>query len=95
MIKVVAKHIVKKEKVEEFITLAAKLEEATNKNDEGCIHYALYQDVNNPQTLTFIEEWESKEALKKHMDAPHFQEVFPLLGALLESEPDIGIYKKA
>ena len=95
MIKVVAKNIVKKDKIEEFITLAEKLVEATNKNDEGCIHYDLYQDINNPQLLTFIEEWESMEALNKHMAADHFKEIVPKLGAFADGPTDMNLYQKA
>lgn len=94
MIKVVAKHIVKADKVEEFINLARKLVEDTNKKDEGCIHYDLYQDLVNPQVLTMLEEWESQEALDKHSAAEHFKEIVPKLGAFAESS-DVNLYKKA
>jgi len=95
MIKVVAKNTVKKDKIEEFITLAEKLVEATNKNDEGCIHYDLYRDLNDPQVLTFIEEWESMEALDKHLAAAHFKEIVPKLGVYKESPDDVHLYEKA
>jgi len=94
MIKVVAGNTVKKEKIEEFILLAQKLVEATNKYDEGCIHYELYQDINNPQVLTFIEEWESMDALNKHMDADHFKEIVPKLGAFADGPEDVHLYQK-
>ncbi|HYE68864.1 MAG TPA: putative quinol monooxygenase [Anaerovoracaceae bacterium] len=95
MIKVVANNMVKKEKIEEFISLAEKLVEATNKYDEGCIHYELYQDLNNPLLLTFIEEWESMEALDKHIAAEHFKEFVPKLGAFADGPEDVHLFKKA
>ncbi len=95
MIKVVAKNIVKKDKMEEFLDLAEKLVEATNLLDEGCIHYDLYQDINNPQHLTFLEEWESMEALENHMAAAHFKEIVPKLGAIAEYSGDVALYGKA
>ena len=95
MIKVVANNTVKKEKIEEFITLAEKLVEATNKYDEGCIHYELYQDLNNPLLLTFIEEWESMEALNKHIVAEHFKEFVPKLGTFADGPEDVHLFKKA
>lgn len=95
MIKVVAGNTVKREKIGEFITLAEKLVEATNKYDEGCIHYDLYQDLNNPQLLTFIEEWESMDALNKHMAAEHFKEIVPKLGAFADGAEDVHLYQKA
>ena len=95
MIKVVATNRVKKEKLEEFIALAEKLVEATNKYDEGCIHYDLYQDLNDSQLLTFIEEWESMEMLDKHMAASHFNELVPKLGAIADGPENVRIYQKA
>ncbi|HVI42203.1 MAG TPA: putative quinol monooxygenase [Anaerovoracaceae bacterium] len=95
MIKVVAKNIVRKDKIEEFITLAEKLVEATNQKDEGCIHYELYRDLNDPQVLTFIEEWESMEVLNKHMAAAHFKEIGPKLGEFKDGPEDVHLYQKA
>jgi len=95
MIKVVAKNIVKKEKIDEFIDLAKKLAEATNSKDEGCVHYDLYQDLNDPCILTFIEEWESMEALDRHMAAPHFKEIVPKLGAFADGPKEMHLYRKA
>lgn len=95
MLRVVATNTVKNDKIEEFIAIAEKLVEATNRYDKGCIHYDLYQDVENPQLLTFIEEWESKEALDQHMEADHFKELVPQLGALAADTKDVRIYQKA
>ena len=95
MIKVVAKHTVKANQVQEFINLARTLVEDTNQKDEGCIHYDLYQDLTNPQVLTMLEEWESQEALDQHSAAEHFKEIVPKLGALTEGPADVNFYKKA
>lgn len=94
MIKIVAKKLVKKDKVEEFKKLAAELVQKTNELDEGCISYDLYQDLSNPCILTIIEEWESKEALDKHSKAKHFVEIVPALGELSEDNGELNIYQK-
>ena len=39
--------------------------------EEGNIDYQLLKPVDK-DTLTFVEKWESLEALKKHMGSPHF-----------------------
>ncbi|MDD3169818.1 MAG: putative quinol monooxygenase [Eubacteriales bacterium] len=95
MIKVVANNLVKEEKTGEFLALAKKLTEATNKLDEGCIHYDLYRDINNPRLFTFIEEWENMEALTKHFAAAHFIELVPQLGALTDGPEDVHVYQNA
>ena len=39
--------------------------------EEGNIDYQLLKPIEG-DTLTFVEKWESPEALKKHMASPHF-----------------------
>ena len=39
MLRIVAKHYIKKDKIDSYIALAKKLVAATNKEDEGCLHY--------------------------------------------------------
>lgn len=94
MIKVVARNTVKKEKIEEFITMAEKLVELTNQKDEGCIHYSLYQDLSDPRILTFIEEWESMDALNRHMAADHFKDMVPKLSAFADGPEDVHLYQQ-
>ena len=90
-----AKSIVQEDKIQVFKDRVEDLIEKT-RQEEGNIFYELYQDVNNPQVLTFIEEWQSQEALKEHMRTAHFQETVPVLEDLLIEEMDeveINIYK--
>ncbi|MDF3003259.1 MAG: putative monooxygenase [Bacillota bacterium] len=94
MIKVVAENKIKQNKIDEFLTLAARLREATNTKDEGCIHYDLYQDFEDPSVLTFLEEWESMEALEKHIAADHFKEIVPQFEPLVERKA-MRLYKQA
>ncbi len=94
MIKVVARNTVKKEKIEEFIAIAEKLVELTNRNDAGCIHYSVYQDLSDPRILTFIEEWESMDALNEHMAADHFKDLVPKLGAFADGPEDVHLYQQ-
>ena len=39
--------------------------------EDGNIDYQLLKSSED-DTLTFVEKWESPEALKKHMVSPHF-----------------------
>lgn len=94
MIKIVAKHVIKEDKIEEFKKLGLELVKKTNELDEGCIAYDLFQDIKNPKVLTIIEEWESKEALDKHSQAKHFVEIVPVLKEFSEQEGELTIYQK-
>ena len=55
------------------IEAARTMAEAT-RAEEGCISYAFYIDVENPNIVRVFEEWESDEALSKHFDTPHMVE---------------------
>jgi quinol monooxygenase YgiN len=94
MIKVVAKNFVKKGNEEEFLVLAKKLIEQTTQNDEGCISYELFQDVNDLNLFTIMEAWENKDVLDQHMAAKHFQQIIPQLGKLMDKPGEINVYKK-
>lgn len=92
MIKVVAKAAIKADKVEMFKEIALKLVESTRKED-GNISYYLCEEINNPQILTFIEEWTSKEVLKEHYNTEHFKKFVPQLKELQEGETEVNVYK--
>lgn len=90
LIKVIAKMVIKEDKVEEFKNIVKELVAETRK-EEGCMIYELFQDVNNKNELSFVEEWESSEALQKHMNSKHFQEALPKFAEIQEKKPEISI----
>jgi quinol monooxygenase YgiN len=59
MITIVAKKLIKQGKLEEFKALAENLIKES-RNEEGCIAYNLYEDINNSYILTFIVELNEK-----------------------------------
>jgi len=93
MIKAVAKHFVKEDKIDEFIELAKKLVEATVK-EEGNIKYELFQDLKDTKIITMIEEWENKDVLNKHMNSESFLEIVPILSSFMEKPAEMNLYKK-
>ena len=92
MIKVIAKSVVKKNKINEYKDMVQELIEKTRAEEKN-ISYVLYQDVDNPQILTFIEEWEDQAALDEHMNSEHFEKIVPQLNKLRETG-EVNVYKK-
>lgn len=90
MIIVNAKLDVKESNTDKVISLADDLIKES-RNHQGNISYNLYRDVVD-NSLIFVEKWESKEDLQKHMK----EEVFINFGKntkdLLESEMDVQLY---
>lgn len=47
---------------------------APTRQEEGCIRYDLFIDLDHPNRFTFVEEWSSREALNKHGQSQHITE---------------------
>ena len=93
MIKVVAKSFAKPDKLNKILELSAEMVEKTVK-EEGCIKYELFQDIKAPEVLVIVEEWESEEALSRHMASEHFTRIVPQLNELREKASEVNILKK-
>ncbi|MDQ1003014.1 quinol monooxygenase YgiN [Neobacillus niacini] len=93
MIKVVAKAKLKPGvTVEEYLLQARELVAETRK-EEGCITYALHQDINDPSIVTMLEEWVDEEALNQHNLGDHVKRIVPGLREMREST-EINIYRE-
>ena len=93
MITIVAKNVVKEDKIEEFKKEAQEVIEGS-KSEKGCISYDLYQDMDCPNILTFIEQWKDEKAIEIHRNTDHFKKVVPRLRALVD-EKETRRYKLA
>ncbi|MCH4024905.1 MAG: antibiotic biosynthesis monooxygenase [Acetobacter fabarum] len=59
--------------------------EATNRQ------YVPNRDLDDPQTLIFIERWASRQALADHMETPHFKQLAAALEGKLEAPLQVHI----
>jgi len=94
MLKVIAELSVKEDCLEQFKELTKIIVEKTVTLDQGCISYAMCQDINDPHHCAMIEEWESQEALDLHMKASHFVELIPKIGECCTGPANITLYNK-
>lgn len=92
MITIVAKKTIKQGKTKEFKELVEKLINES-RNEAGCIAYNLYEDINNSNILTFIEEWKSEEDIKLHNGTDHYTSIVPKLAELQEGKTEVNLYK--
>jgi quinol monooxygenase YgiN len=44
---------------------------AETRKEKGCIAYDLHASITDPETLVFVEKWESREDLTAHSKQPH------------------------
>ncbi len=87
MIVVTIKMDVLPEKRREFLQTIRALTSPTRSN-KGCINCHYYQDVEDENIISLVEEWETQEELDNHLRSEQFS---VLLGAmnLLSKPPDI------
>ncbi|MCC8096852.1 MAG: antibiotic biosynthesis monooxygenase [Tannerellaceae bacterium] len=71
MITIVAKAIVKEGKREEFIQTVQPMIQGSQA-EEGNISYNLFEDLDNKNVLSFIEQWKDLAAIDFHNNTPHF-----------------------
>jgi quinol monooxygenase YgiN len=83
MIYIVAKSVIKNECRDEYIKAAKELV-AKSQKEAGCIAYNLYEGVNKPNILTFIEQWRDQAALAAHSQSEHYKAIVPKLADMRE-----------
>jgi quinol monooxygenase YgiN len=92
MIKVVHKKILREGAKEKFLALLEEMIAKTRKED-GCVAYELYELDGDPNTIAYIEEWESLEKLEAHKNSEHFKRIVPAAAKFAAETFPLEIYK--
>ncbi|HEY9621380.1 MAG TPA: putative quinol monooxygenase [Crinalium sp.] len=90
-VRVVARLIAFPDKVEDAKALLFGLV-APTRQEPGCLQYDLLQNQADPTDFTFVEEWESHEALNAHLASEHIQAAIARVPELISEGPDIRRY---
>ena len=90
MIKIVARHVIKPDCIEQFKAGAKPLVEKSCQ-EEGNVFYTLNQSLNDPKVFDMIECWEDMEAIKRHNASEHFKEA-AALAAFFEEPLTIELF---
>lgn len=93
MIKIVAVNHLKEGMRDKFIKTAQELIKKS-REEEWNISYSLFEDIKNPNVLTFIEEWKDMEAIEFHNNTEHFKRIVPLLAEFKEGASNVTLYKE-
>lgn len=64
----------------------AALAAASQRDEEGCLGYEVYESASVPGTFVTIESWRSEDDMNAHMSTPHVAEAFGVLGPVLAGE---------
>lgn len=76
---------------ERMIALGAE-HSARSRGEAGCLAHNCHVDVENPDRLMFVEEWESVDAVRAHFALPAARGFVAEMRALSPVPPAIRIY---
>jgi quinol monooxygenase YgiN len=69
-----------------LVESTAELQQATARDEPGCVVYTIAADPTDPGRICIVELWETAEALDAHFRHPNFHAT----GAALRGEPRRG-----
>jgi len=67
---------------------------APSRQDPGCVNYDLHQSNEHKSCFLFLENWESKELLDKHLATPHLKAFIAKIDDLLAEPPQITLWER-
>ena len=82
---------IKPNKVEQAIEAAKVMMEKTAE-EQGCISYRFFADIEAPDVFRVFEEWESDEDLQAHFKAAHMANFQKQISGFLAAPPAIRRY---
>ena len=56
--------------------------------ETGCISCRLYREPKNPDVLTWVEEWRTREDLDRHLRSQRFTKILAALD-MADAEPEV------
>ena len=62
---------------------------AATHGEQGCVAYALHEDVEQPARFVILEKWATATALQEHGQTEHLKAMFAAVGPLLAQPPTI------
>jgi quinol monooxygenase YgiN len=62
---------------------------------DGCEHYAVGEDIHEPNRFLIVERWASLDAQYDHFRAPEFGELMGALGDVIAGPPEVSIHEVA
>ena len=93
MIKIVAKMLVKQDKVETFKATAKELV-VKSAAEAGNVSYSLNVSTADPRQFAIIECWKDQAAIDFHNNTEHFTGILPKLAEMCEGDITIDLFNE-
>lgn len=65
---------------------------SATRREPGCIEYRFYQDIEDPNAFSFVEEWRDRECLDEHFRSDHVGRFLEAVGDLVSEPPEARFY---
>jgi len=69
---------------------SARLITGPTEVQKGCLRSRLYQELGDPDTMLFVEEWESREELEHHIKSDRYRIILSLMD-LSDMPPEVKL----
>lgn len=87
---VIARARVRPDALAAFVAAARDCIAATRR-EHGCLAYDMHESVTEPGHFVFLESWEQREHVDRHMRQPHLLAFLDVAGACVTAPPVIEV----
>lgn len=87
---VIARARVTPEERERFLAAAQDCI-AVTRREHGCLAYDVHESVTEPHFFLFLQSWEHREHVERHLQQPHFKSFLNVAGACVTEPPVIEV----
>jgi quinol monooxygenase YgiN len=64
-----------------------------SRTEPGCLLHSVHRDVEDPNTLVFLEQWEDDAALQAHFAVPESLAFVTALSEVAAKPPSMDLYE--
>lgn len=86
MLVIIGKATAAEGQIARLLELGARVASAT-RQDEGCLDYGFYVDVEDPNVMVGVEIWRDQAALDAHMEHDHTTTFLQAINGLFADDP--------
>lgn len=76
---------------EDLVSAAREMTAAT-RDDDGCVSYGFYADLDDPETVVSVEVWRDRQTLDAHMTHGHTDRFLGAVPDLVDGTPSMSLH---
>ena len=78
-------------KEDELATMMDELSRLATEHEPGMIQHAIFRSRSDPGAFTVVEVFADQAAFEAHSKTPHYPDLIPRVGALIQDQPGGGV----